>query len=58
MSEIIFTDDLSLTLNEIKHYCESLSKSGRCGPECNFWTKHEGCWWRKGKTPNEWGSEE
>lgn len=50
-------DEYTLTLrsfNEVYVMCGENQISDKCGPECDFWIKHKGCFFRLGKTPREW----
>ena len=39
---------------DIYNYCNDMAKKDKCGPECDFWIEHKGCFFREGRTPREW----
>ena len=47
----------TLDLVKIQKLCNTMMSLDRCGPKCCFHIDKKGCYWRQGKTPNEWFKE-
>ena len=49
---ITIIKDITLSLKELEEVCKRAQKQSCIG--CEFNIEHKGCYFRQGRTPNEW----